>query len=256
MIFDIEDEQMLDSITEGLEAAGVAVSESLYAELVDVVDKSMPSIIGLITRETASYWRAEANNTGGWGRKYSQAIESDYAGNEGEIYLDESKIDKGGSNKPFAMFAHMVEEGVKTWSIKEALLKSDKAKTSKDGTRYIIVPFPVATPRTEKSGKMAPQFGKREMTKEMHKIVKSGGTLKAGTLPTGEDVSGLTKYNTKEFHAQYGIFRVVTDKSKGWQYPNKSERPVFPSVQRYINKRIGEVMKEFIKELVVDFEKK
>lgn len=256
MIFDIEDETILESILDGLEAAGMVASEALYAELVEVVDKSMPSIVGLITREAADKWRTDAHNSGGWGRKYAQAIAYEYAGIEGEVYLDESKIDSKGSKKPFEMFAMMVEKGVDTWSIRDALLASDKAKTSKDGTKYIIVPFPVATPRNEDSGKMARHFGKREMTTEMHKIVKSGGRLKAGTLPTGEDVSGLTKYNTKKFQAQYGIFRVVTENSEGWEYPNKSPQPVFPSVLKYVNKRIGEIIGDFAKEVVKDFSKK
>ena len=71
--------------------------------------------------------------------------------NEGSVFVDESVKDSSG--KPAMMFAKMIEQGVQSWSIKDALLKSAKAKTSSAGIKYMVVPLPVRTPKAKGSGK-------------------------------------------------------------------------------------------------------
>ena len=98
---------------------------------------------------------------------------------------------------------------------------------------------------------MKSRFGGREMTSDIHKIVKGGGKAPAGTLSTsGQDISGLSRWTTDQRHEQYGIFRVVSEKSKGWQYPNGGATPVFPSVVEYVNRRIQEVLNAFCQEII------
>ena len=254
MIFDIDENIVLQGIANALEEAGSEASDEQFSKIVDRIEESMPGIIAVITRGMAEHWKSEARNSGGWGNKYASAITYKVNGTEGEIYLDDKLIDKG-SNKPSIMFAKMVEDGVESWSIKKALLASEKAKYSKaNHIKYIIVPFPVATPRRSGQGKMAPQFGGREMTAAMYKIVKSGGRLPAGSvLSSGEDVSGLTRYTTKQFHSGYGIFRMVSENSEGWQYKTIGATPVFPSVVQEVSKKIESVISDFCKAIVREF---
>jgi hypothetical protein len=72
-------------------------------------------------------------------------------------------------------------------------------------------------------------------------------------LKSGVDVSGLTRYNTRQRHSQYGIFRRVSEKSTGWQHPGVAASPVFPSVLKEVDRRIQEVLAEFCKNIVKEY---
>lgn len=176
MVFNIDPESAIDSVVEALESAGRELSESQFVQVANRINETLPGIIDLLAQGTAEYWKSEASSKGGWGEKYARSIKYKVSGNRAEVFVDENMKDSG-SNKPLAMFAKMVEDGVKSWSIKDALLASEKAKTSSDGIKYMVIPFPVATPRKSSSGKGKSQFGGREMTAEMYKIVKSGGAV-------------------------------------------------------------------------------
>lgn len=257
MFFNIEPSVVLQSVSDELEKVSADISQEQFQKIVEAIEDAMPGVVQTIAQGTQEFWRNEARASGsGWGEKYARAVKYRMTGKtEAEIYIDEDAMDKN-SNQPNIMFAMMMEKGVKSWSIKDALLASDKAKESADGIKYIVVPFPVSAPRKSSQGTMRSQFGGREMTKEMHKIVKSGGRLKAGSLMVnGEnvDVSGLTRYNTRQRHSQYGIFRCVSEKSKGWMYPTIGASPVFPSVVEQLNKQISDVISAFCKEIVREF---
>ena len=257
MDFNIDPSSALDAIMESLEEAGRSLSEAQFIEITNRIEESMPGVIQVLAQGTAAQWRAEARSKGGWGEKYAQAIKYEVSGNSAEIFLDEEMMDKT-SNKPNIMYAKMVEEGVKSWSIKDALLASDKAKIGPSGIKYMIVPFPVATPRKASSGKGKSSFGGREMTQAMYKIVKGGGKLTSGSLNVGGrdvDVSGLSKYNTRQLHGQYGIFRCVSERSQGWQYPMTPKDPVYPSVLEFVNKQVRDVVAEFCRAIVKEFDK-
>lgn len=255
MIFNIDTEMVVDSILESLESIAVQTSEEQLNKVIDAVDDTLPGIIQVLAQGMAEHWKAEARSEGVWGNKYAKAIKYEVTGTEAEIYLDEDLIDPE-SKKPNIMFAKMMEEGVKPWSIRDALMESEKVKVSSEGIKYIVVPFPVATPRRKNQGKMQSKFGRREMSRAMYNIVKSGGRLKSGTIQAGArevDVSGLTKFNTRKFHGQYGIFRAVTQDSKGWKHPGKSRRPVYPSVLQEVNNQINKLLREFCQEIVKEY---
>ena len=253
--FNLNEDLILDAIVSALEEAGYQASDEQMAKIVDAIDESFPGVIQVLTYGMQEQWKAEAKNSGtGWGQKYANAIKAKVTGTVGEIYIDENMVDKS-SHKPNMLFVKMVEEGMKSFSIKDALLASDKAKIGSDGIRYITIPFPIATPKTTES-KSASQFGGREMTKEMYNIVKNGGRLTSGNIKAGGkdlDVSGLTKYNTRQRHGQYGIFRRVSETSSGWQHPGVARSPVFPSVKQAVDARIQEVLAEYCKSIVREF---
>jgi hypothetical protein len=254
MIFNIDADQAMNEIAEALESAGAQMSEEKFNQIATAIETAMPGIIQVLAQGVAEDWKSQAAGAGGWGSKYARAIKYHVQGTNAEIYIDEGIVDKG-SNKPNFMFAMMIEEGVSSWSIKDALLASDKAHTGKDGVKYITVPFPVATPRSKGQGKMKTQFGGREMTAAMYSLVKNGGKLTSGKTGSGADVSGLSQYNTRQLHSQYGIFRRVSEKSTGWQYPNKSPRPVFPEVLKEVNNKIQEAISAFCKAVVQEYSK-
>jgi hypothetical protein len=252
MIFDIDQDMIMNTIMSAMNKAG----EEYAQQIIERIDDSIPGVLELLINDSTEYWKETAiGKGGGWGEIYASAIKNKKSNNGGEIYIDENV--KGKNNKPAKMFSEMVEKGVKSFSIKDALLASEKAKTSKDGIKYIIIPMPVHTPLKKGQGKISSRFGGREMSADVYKIVKNGGRAPSGTLSTsGQDISGLTKFETRQFHSQYGIFRCVSQKSQGWQYPDKSPRPVFPSVIDYVNKRVAEIVDELCQAIVKEFDMK
>jgi len=252
MIFGIDPETVISSVSDALENAGSRMSEEQFNKIVDTIEKGMPGVVSTIARSIASTWKDEAlKSATGWGSKYAAAITYKVDGNTGEIFIDESMIDKA-SNRPNIMFAKMVEEGMKSFSIKDALLASEKAKTSSTGIKYMVVPFPVAVPQKQGQVRHASQFGGREMTEEIYKIVKSGGSY-SGKLKGGQEVSGLTKYMTRQHHEGYGTFRCVTENSRGWVHPGKRETEVFPKVIQEIEKKIHEAISDFCQKIVKEY---
>jgi hypothetical protein len=253
MIFDFNPDIILSSIVASMEASEIQLSEIQVGHILQQIDASMPGIIELMTYEAENIWKDEAINAGGWGTKYAKAIKSYFEGAEGKVYLDESEKDPG-SGKPSIMFAMMMERGVKSWSIKAALLASDKAHTGPDGVRYITIPFPVATPKKSGSGNLGSRFGGREMSSDVHDIVKAGGKVAGGTSVTVKgkqvDIGGLTAFTTRQYHTGYGIFRRVSSNSTGWQYPDVPAEPVFASALRYLDKRMTEIMRTFCESVV------
>ena len=260
-IFNIDSNAVFDSIQAALDAKGIEMTFDMVQKIYRTLDNSLPSLTGGLLEETYEEWREEAVGAKGWGTKYVQAIRMKQEDDGGSVFLDEGIMDKG-SNKPAFMFAMMVERGVKSWSIKDALLASEKAKVGPAGIKYIIVPFPVATPSAGKGGaKLASKFGGRKMPQDMHSLVKKGESVPEGstitvtnTLRSFEvDVSGLTRYSTRKLHSQYGIFRCVSQKSTGWQYPDVPAEPIFPSVVQYVDKRIREELQKYCEEIVKEF---
>ena len=256
MIFDIDSDTVLNSVLSALETAvDDGVTEDQFNRIANQIDEALPGIIALITHDIRAEWQERARDGDRWGSKYAAAINSRVTGTEGQIFLDETIIDKT-TNRPAIMFAKMMELGVKTWSIKDALLRSDRVKVGPDGVKYIIVPMAVATPRQESQGTPMSRFGGRVMTEEIHNIVKNGERYDGSIMTSNDqgakevDISGLSRYNTRQRHSQYGIFRRVSERSKGWQYPNIPPEPVFNGVLEYVNRRIFEVLTEFCAAIV------
>jgi len=252
MVFNFDEEMIMSTIQSGLEEAGSQASESQMAQIANAIDESFPGVISILTAGIEEHWRNEAMNSGtGWGAKYAAAIKSKVTGDTGEVFLDESMTDKA-SGKLNMMYVKMVESGMKSFSIKEGLMNSEKAKVSSTGIKYIVIPFPVRTPPKKGQGKMTSKFGGREMTRDAYDLVKSGGKF-SGKLKSGGDVTGLTRYVTRQHNVQYGSFICVTQNSKGWIHPGVPASPVFPSVLSEANKRAQEVISSFIKGVVREF---
>lgn len=152
----------------------------------------------------------------------------------------------------------IVEDGVKPYDMKEKLLASPKAKTGKDGRKYITVPYRHGTPGTvgmsampvsvynlanqlgfsRKNGVIKAFFTGRKYTwngslKESSDGQRShfGSHPGAGyTWKTGQ-YSGMVKMG-KPGHSQYLTFRRVSENSdpKSWQHPGVKPRPIREAV--------------------------
>jgi hypothetical protein len=260
VVFDIDSEMVIDTLGEILEGIDADISEVQFMKICEAIDNEMPGVIAVLTQGMAEQWKSDAVSAGGWGVKYAPAIQYKIDGNTGEVYLDEDIIDKG-SHKPNILFAMMMEKGVKSFSIKEALLASEKAKVSAAGIKYIIIPFPVHSPRKDKSVHMDNKFGKREMSQEVYRIVKSGGKIASGTMfkvgTENVNIGGLTQYNTRQYHSQYGFFRCVSNDGKdNWRYPTIGATPIYPKVLDQVNAQIHDVMTSFCEALVREYSEK
>ncbi|MFA5658457.1 MAG: hypothetical protein WC900_04170 [Oscillospiraceae bacterium] len=250
--FNIDPDIIADSILQALEDSQAEMAEDVFNQVIDKIEETLPGVIPLLAQRTQEMWRAEARGTShGWGEKYANAIKAKVSGDSAEVYVDESMTDKS-TNKPSIMFTEMIEKGVKSWSIKEALLKSEKAKVSADGIKYIIVPFPVSTPRKQGSGQQMSRFGGREMTQDAYALVKGGGRF-SGQLKSGQEVSGLTRYTDRQKHEGYGLFLCVSQKSSGWIFPGVGAEPVYNKVLQKVNEQIGQLIAGYCTAIVKEF---
>ena len=238
--FGIDENMVLDVIAGNLEQIGAEVSEKKFFEIADMIDESLNSVMEMVAYGTAESWKAEARSIGmGWGKHYAEAISVKDNGTTFTVEAD-------GSNK----FVNFTEQGIRSFSIKDGLMKSDKAKMSSEGVRYIHVPMPVKTPSKAGQGEStASRFGGREMTEEAYKIVKSGGKF-SGPLKSGQEISGLSKYKSAQRHEQYGIFMTVSENSKGWQHPGVPATKVYQKVLDEVNKNIAIALDGFCKAIV------
>jgi len=225
----------------------------MVAVILDRTRDTLPGIsekISIVIAQNAQkIWQAEAMKTPtAWGGKYADAIKIDVgASGFARVYVDESSTDPR-TGKPNILFVNLVEDGMKSFSIKDALLNSEKVHISAKGTRYIHVPFRWRVPVKGQ----APASGfAGTMPKAVYDVVKGGGaklgeyTMKS---PTGKMVSlaGLQRYGGGG-HSQYLTFRTVSEKSKGWQHPGKRATPVFDKVLSKVESMIEQFLMEFLR---------
>lgn len=146
---------------------------------------------------------------------------------------------RGGGN----LFSNLVEFGADRFDMKIGLLKSNKAKMSKEGYKYLIIPFKHFTP-----GALQKNVLPKSLYEKVKKL-KFGKSMKKGkfNLNTGEEkdiqtykkkeehrkglYEGITKVGRKG-HAGYMTFRVVSEKSdaSSWWHPGFRASPVYKKV--------------------------
>lgn len=187
-------------------------------------------IANAVVSAVHSYWANLAQSTHGWGSRYARALVMKPAtqGTAAEVYLDD--------DNPDAMFGYMMENGVNSWSIRDALMQSSHAQVSqRTGLKYMRIPFRYRVPGAQK----ATSGFAGVMDKDIYERVLSGETIDAATA-TGmgqPNMAGLKRYGAGG-HSQYLTFRTVTEKSPGWKYPRQPKRPVFSKVLDYVEKAI------------------
>jgi hypothetical protein len=214
-------------------------------EMIDSLDEVKSDLLNFIGYSISNIWMQEYDNLNnkqkGWNEKAKQAIQFKTSGNNVEIYADSQMTDPRTGVK-YILFVNILETGIRSWSIKEALLKSKRVKISKEGVKFIIVPFRWATPSRSKA-KTNPIFA-GTMTKEIYNIVKTGQRLgkEYGRL------SGLKKYD-RGYHTSYFTFRTVSEKSQGWIYPNIPGHRVYEKVLDKVENTINEIVETYVQAL-------
>jgi hypothetical protein len=159
------------------------------------------------------------------------------------------------SLKEEAMF---IEKGFSSWSMYDALAKSKKAKTSKDGHKYLVIPFEHSKPpsqQSESAQKLTTQvrnFLKKEKIPYKKIEYNSDGSPKLGLLhkfdiksatPKGaksELLQGVAIYQRKtpegKIKRDVMTFRVVSEKNKGdgkWEYKSRDGVHIFESTHKW-----------------------
>jgi hypothetical protein len=158
--------------------------------------------------------------------------------------------------------ALFIEDGNQPWSMYDSISKSPKAKTSKDGYKYLTIPFEHSKAPSEQSDNA------KALTGEIKKYLSAmqipykkiqynpDGSPKLGLLhkfdilsPTGREkeghkspiLAGLSVYQRKDEKGKVKkdimTFRVVSEKNKGdgrWEYPERQGVKILDEVYEWI----------------------
>jgi len=237
-----ENAQMLQRL---LESAG----EMLPEHIVNMTNSILYAV--------QSYWASQAiDEGGGWGRRYAGVLMVEpvpKGGGKGSVYADDSN--------PDYMFVLMVENGVRSWSIKDALLASDKVRYKKEAPHrlrtYIVVPFRWRTPQGSTGNKaQASSNFAGVMPEEAHETALRGGVVSEQQARALKKVNlaGLKRFG-EAGHGHYLTFRVVHEDSPGWQYPDIPAAPVYERVRARVEGAIAKGIAGYVKRFAEELEK-
>jgi hypothetical protein len=238
----------LDNVLDAVAKAGRGelpyTKEAVRASLVDVVQRTWIQYASGAT-VTYSGGTFKVNVVSG---EYVRSIQ------EGLRMMDDL------TGEVFSTSPHgsLIEEGINPFDMKPGLLNSPKAKLTKDGGRYITVPFRHGTPGTVAlpampesiygrakalsysrrknflmalfTGRKYSWGGRLEKTSEGQRS-HTGSHPGAGYTWKSGQFSGMVKMG-KPNHTQYMTFRRVSSKSdpSSWQHPGVKPRPIREAV--------------------------
>lgn len=170
----------------------------------------------ILDRTAARYmylWENQVNN----GLKSTRGF---YKAGMSFKYIDDKTIQFELEGKGISKLGLMLEQGASAFDIKEGLLNSPKAKTGKDGNRYITVPFRIATSSAIAESAVFAGI----MPKLIYQIAKQKGSVSGSDLPEEYKVKGvraelsgtnLPVFKTDEYVHKNPIYEGVTKNSGG-----------------------------------------
>lgn len=208
----------------------------------DTLPDTMTNFADVLINKSAELWSVKAKNASPWGSQYSSTLKTEKTSSGSSVFVDEQ-------HKNY-YYVNMVENGVKSWSIKDALLngKAARRNQAKYGRVFVIVPFRHRTPGRTKSTSSFSGV----LPNDIYEQAKSGVTF-------GKDygkLAGLKRYGSEK-HGKFLTFRMVTQKTKGWIYPSKPATPVFNEVadktEEMIRKSIIKMAQGFSKDVEKNF---
>jgi hypothetical protein len=158
-----------------------------------------------------------------------------------------------------------LENGKGPWDMKPMLLNGPKARISKKGVRYNIIPFRHGTNTSNMPNSNAPPMPKGiyQQARELKASVMSGNKMKwVGKLPatgkpghnptTGyehkhdiyEGMVRIEKPYGKTTQSKYMTFRIVSEKSdpKSWWHPGYQAHHIAKGVSDYCRPAINEML--------------
>ncbi len=218
----------------------------------DVLARSVRRSANLVMRTWVTMLDESAAKPG-WKDRYRESIKMEDGGDYASMTIfTESK------------FASFVEDGIKSFDMKEGLLSGPKARMGKDGTPYTIVPFRHSTPGAKG----------RPMPKEVYDLAKGldasvvtgtgkifntvrGDKMRAKTYKWGQRLDhqnkrykGMTRMEQQVkggSQSQYFTFRVVSAKAVGkWIYPDVPAVKVFGPMSDKVRPQINEIMQKAV----------
>ncbi|MCK5613121.1 hypothetical protein KAR91_65210 [Candidatus Pacearchaeota archaeon] len=161
-----------------------------------------------------------------------------------------------------------IQNGYGPFDMKPGFLKRPKAKTNKEGKKYIAIPFRHMTPGATGPGKkMSPSVHKAAMKKV------DQGVKFSDQLGTKEDPSDFGMVNSRGYewqngpyagmvnirdekgkHSQYRTFRMISENSapNAWWHPGVQSNDVVGAVVDYVQPYVKEGLKMAAKAEVVD----
>lgn len=160
--------------------------------------------------------------------------------------------------------ANFTESGWDGFDMKNGLLNGPKARVSKKGKKFNIIPF-----QQHPYSKDYPQDPvKKQVVADLREAIQSIVTDKSinktvkkfndKTLTYYKDIDdtrlqGLTKISSpiegkKSKHSQFFIFRVVSENSdpSTWMHPGYKGAKVFPDLDRYIRTNIERILRAIL----------
>lgn len=156
---------------------------------------------------------------------------------------------------------NMIESGFDSFDIKEGLLRSTKAKTGKDGKKWITVPFRI------KPFSTAPLNLRQTLIREnalqniknqgLLKSIKVGGNALQGIVAklknTGRsETEGMVKIQKtyeKRTSSTYMTFRRVSENSPAYSWLHPGWRPgaqIFPAMEQYLTSEIDNIIQKLL----------
>lgn len=171
--------------------------------------------------------------------------------------------------------AQTLEDGQEPWSIKEALLKSQKTvevgsragqpwvQLSKKGTKFAAVPFDHHPFSGHKSGNLGDDIkkilvknraGKEQPITQIFNDLGGkpihGKVAVAGKVEGQPNLSGLTKYqhvsDTGKVSSIYMTYRMVSEDSTGWQHPGSEGYQLFKEAEEYVQNEMKNILKTLL----------
>lgn len=171
--------------------------------------------------------------------------------------------------------AQTLEDGQGAWSIKDALLKSQKVveigsragqpwvRTSKDNKKYAAVPFEHHPFSGHKSGNLGEDIKKllvknragvdQPITKIFNDLGGKpihGKVATVGEVPGQPNLSGLTKYqqvsDSGKVSSIYMTYRMVSEDSPGWMHPGTDGYQLFKEAEQYVEQELKNILKSLL----------
>jgi hypothetical protein len=152
--------------------------------------------------------------------------------------------------------------------VKPGWLGGGKAKISKEGKKYIVIPFGHSksdSPGQAYSGKAARANLKTELKKTMKQygldslVRTAAGKVKEGTVARVKKdpsvhpflhglvkiqkaVSGSTSTGLGRGSSKMMTFRVMSEDSDGWNHPGITAKNILPDVERYVDNELDKII--------------
>lgn len=172
-------------------------------------------------------------------------------------------------------WASKLEEGFPSYSIKDALLKSEKTvevgpraglpwvRKNKQGKKYAAVPFEHHPSSGDKGGDLGESIKKimvQNRSGEMQSITNifkdldgkalHGKVATAGKIEGNPNLSNLTKYQfvhpSGKVSSVYMTYRMVSEDSPGWQHPGHPGYQLFDEAKQYVETELKNIIQTLL----------